>query len=294
MQDRIVLITGSTGGIGKETARGLAHLGAHVVLVGRDARRAAVAADELRRTTGNAAVDALTADVTRQADLYRLAADVGERYGRLDVLINNAAIVRERRELTEDGVEAMFAANVLAPYLLTHLLLPQLRAAAPARVVNVTGAVPNGRLDLDNLQGELRHTLFISQTKRALMAMSHEFAVRCPADEVTINVAYPGHAHTDMNRDLSARTFPLVARPLVPVLRLLLPILYGGDAVEKASRSSVLLASDPALTGVSGTYVGTGGRPATWPACALDERNREAVWALCERLSGRSVPRATP
>jgi NAD(P)-dependent dehydrogenase (short-subunit alcohol dehydrogenase family) len=290
MRDRIVLITGSTGGIGRETARGLARLGAQVVLVGRDSRRAAAAAEELRQATGNAAVDTLTADVTRQADLHRLAAEVGERYGRLDVLVNNAAILRERRELTEDGVEAMFAANVLAPFLLTHLLLPQLRAAAPARVVNVTGAIPRGRIDLDNLQGERHYPWFINQTKRALMAMSYEFSTRCPSDEVTINVAYPGHAHTDMNRGLSARTFPLVARPLVPVLRLVLPIVYGGGAAEKASRSSVRLASDPALTVVSGTYFGTNGRPARWPACALDERNREVIWALCERLSGVPAP----
>jgi NAD(P)-dependent dehydrogenase (short-subunit alcohol dehydrogenase family) len=282
----IVLITGSTGGIGKETARGLARRGAHVVLVGRDPERAATAADDLRRDTGNDSVDALTADVTRQADLHRLAAEVQARYGRLNVLVNNAAVVRELRELTEDGVEAMFAANVLAPFLLTHLLLPTLRAAAPARVVNVTGAIPRGRIDLDNLQGERRYPWFINQTKRALMAMSYESAARCPADEVTINVAYPGHAYTDMNRGLSARTFPLAARPLVPVLKLVLPIVYGGDAVEKASRSSVRLASDPTLAGVSGTYFGTNGRPARWPACALDERNREVIWSLCERLSG--------
>jgi NAD(P)-dependent dehydrogenase (short-subunit alcohol dehydrogenase family) len=294
MQNRIVLITGSTGGIGKETARGLARLGAHVVLVGRDPQRATAAAEELRQATGNAAVDVLTADVTRQDDLRRLAGEVGERYGRLDVLINNAAILRERRELTEDGVEAMFAANVLAPFLLTHLLLPVLRAAASARVVNITGAIPRGRLDLDNLQGERRYPLFINQTKRALMAMSYEFATRCPADEVTINVAYPGHAYTDMNRGLSARSFPPAARPLVPVLRLVLPIVYGGAAVEKASRSSVRLASDPSLTGVTGAYFDTNGRPATWPRCAVDERNREAIWSLCERLSGRCAPRATP
>jgi NAD(P)-dependent dehydrogenase (short-subunit alcohol dehydrogenase family) len=292
MQDRIVLITGSTGGIGKETARGLARLGAHVVLVGREAQRAAAAAEELRHATGNGAVDALTADVTRQADLRRLAVEVGERYGRLDVLVNNAAIVRERRELTEDGVEAMFAANVLAPFLLTHLLMPALRAAAPGRVVNVTGAIPRGRIDLDNLQGERRYPWFINQTKRALMAMSYEFATRV-VSEVTINVAYPGHAYTDMNRGLSARTFPPAARPLVPLLRLVLPIVYGGTAVEKASRSSVRLAADPAVAGVTGAYFDTNGRPATWPRCAVDERNRQAIWSLCERLSGRSVPRAT-
>ncbi|MHA6626030.1 SDR family NAD(P)-dependent oxidoreductase [Pseudonocardia sichuanensis] len=286
MGDRTVVITGSTGGIGKETARGLARLGARVVLVGRDPHRAAAAARELRRHTGNDAVDALTADVTRQADLRRLADEVGARYGRLDVLVNNAAIVRDRRELTEDGVEAMFAANVLAPFLLTHLLLPTLRAAGRARVVNVTGAVPRGRIDLDNLQGERRYPWFINQTKRALMAMSYEFATRLPGDEVTINVAYPGHAYTDMNRNLSAATFPAPARPLVPLLRLVLPIAYGGRAVEKASRSSVRLASDPALSGVHRTYVDTNGRPTPWPRCAVDARNREVIWALCERLSG--------
>jgi NAD(P)-dependent dehydrogenase (short-subunit alcohol dehydrogenase family) len=287
MRGRVVVITGSTGGIGKETARGLARHGAHVVLVGRDPRRGAAAAAELRADAGHNAVDALTADVTRQADLHRLAAELGERYGRLDVLVNNAAIVRERRELTEDGVEAMFAANVLAPFLLTHLLRPLLQAAAPARVVNVAGAVPRGRIDLGNLQGERRYPFFINQTKRALMAMSYECATRLPADEVTVNVAYPGHAYTDMNRNLSARTFPVAARPLVPLLRLVLPVLYGGRAAEKASRSSVRLASDSALTGVTRTYLGPGGRPATWPACALDERNRAAIWSLCERLAGR-------
>jgi NAD(P)-dependent dehydrogenase (short-subunit alcohol dehydrogenase family) len=286
MRERTVVITGSTGGIGKETARGLARLGARVVLVGRDRQRAAAAADELRRDTGNAAVDALTADVTRQADLHRLADEVGARYGGLHVLINNAAVVRDRRELTDDGVEVMFAANVLAPFLLTHLLLPALRAAGPGRVVNVTGGVPRGRIDLGNLQGERRYPWFVNQTKRALMAMSYEFATRVPGDEVTINVAYPGHAYTDMNRNLSARTFPAPARPLVPLLRLVLPIVYGGRAVEKASRSSVRLASDPALSGVHRVYFDTNARPTAWPRCAVDERNREAVWALCERLSG--------
>ncbi|GAB3575140.1 hypothetical protein GCM10027445_37110 [Amycolatopsis endophytica] len=118
--------------------------------MGRDPKRAEAAAAELSRDTGNPRIEALTADVTRQRDLGQLADRVAREP--LHVLINNAGVTRSRRELTEDGVEATFAGNVVAPYLLTRLLRPAL--APGARVVNITGGVPKGGLDLDNLQGE--------------------------------------------------------------------------------------------------------------------------------------------
>ncbi|MFD0665062.1 SDR family NAD(P)-dependent oxidoreductase [Thermocatellispora tengchongensis] len=143
MNGRTVLVTGGTGGIGKETARGLARLGARLLLVGRDAARAEAAARELRRDTGNDDVRALTADVTRQKDLRALARRV-EEIGALHVLLNNAGVSPPGRTLTEDGVETTFAGNVVAPYLLTRLLLPLLRASGRGRVVNITGGVPRG------------------------------------------------------------------------------------------------------------------------------------------------------
>ncbi|MFG2048401.1 SDR family NAD(P)-dependent oxidoreductase [Micromonospora sp. NPDC048935] len=294
LNGKTVLVTGSTGGIGKETARGLARLDARVVLVGRDPGRAAAAAVELHRDTGNGNIDTLTADLTRRRDLRRLADQVTARYGSLDVLINNVGVTRERRELTEDGVETTFAANVIAPYLLTHLLLPALTRAPAARVINITGGIPRGRIDLDNLQGEKSYVglSFYNQTKLALMAMSYTFAERLTGTSVTLNVAYPGHAYTSMNQGLTINTYPTLARPVVPLLRLALPVLYGHRAVVKASKSSIYLASSPQAQGMHRTYVNSRSRRTPWPDAVLDKHNRDSIWTLCEKLAGQADPAA--
>lgn len=289
MNGRTALVTGSTGGIGKETARGLARLGARVILVGRDAGRATEAAEELKRDTGNGDVIALTADVTRQRDLHRLADQVLDRFDALHVLINNAAANRARRELTEDGVETAFAANTMAPFILTRLLMPALRAAAPGRVVNITGGIPKGRIDLDNLQGEKSYIGKLSDThynhtKRMIMALTHEYAQRVPADEVTINVAYPGHGFTPGNQALTIGMFPLAMRPVVPLLKVLMPLFFGQEAISKASRSSVFLASDPGVARTTGAYYNQNCEPTPLPDFATDKRNRDALWRLCEKL----------
>ncbi|MET7396254.1 SDR family NAD(P)-dependent oxidoreductase [Dactylosporangium sp. NPDC005572] len=142
--------------------------------------RARNAVEELRRDTSNDQVDSLTADVTRQRDLHHLADQVKGRHGTRDVLINSAGVTMARREPTEDGAETAFAANVLAPYILIHRLLPTLSRATPTRVINITGGVPRARIDLDDLQGE-RSDVGLSlynQTKLALMAMSYTLAER--------------------------------------------------------------------------------------------------------------------
>jgi NAD(P)-dependent dehydrogenase (short-subunit alcohol dehydrogenase family) len=293
MTGRTVLITGSTDGIGKESARRLAHLGASVVLVGRDRGRADEAVQELRSATGNDRVEAFTADVTRQADLRRLVEDVLDRHAKLDVLINNATANRPRRELTEDGVETVFAANVLAPFILTRLLTPALRASALGRVVNMTGGVPKGAIDPDNLQGEKS---YIGKTethyvhcKRILMALSYELSKRLPADEITVNVTYPGQGYTPANRAMTFGMFPLAMRPMVPLLKLIMPIMLGPKAIAKASRSSAYLASSDEVEGVTGKYFDRDCKPAEWPDCAVDERIRDTVWRLCEKLDKTSL-----
>jgi NAD(P)-dependent dehydrogenase (short-subunit alcohol dehydrogenase family) len=297
MDGRTVLVTGSTGGIGKEVARALALLGARVVLTGRDAARAAAAADELRRATGNDSVDALTADVTRQRELRALAGSVADRYGALHGLVNNAGVNPPRRQLTDDGVEAAFAGNVLAPYLLTRLLLPVLRrgadeSAAPSRVVNIAGGIPRGRIDPGNLQAEKFFAGWLTDTqynrsKLAMMAMSRTLAERCGGPEVTISVTYPGHADTPMNRGLPIGTYPKLLRPLVPLLRPLMPVLWGDAARPARNAVRLTSAADEITPDANGVYVDIKGRPARWPTSTGDPAVRAAIWGMCERLAPR-------
>src|SRR4030088_220444 len=148
--DKVVLITGGTGGIGKATAIGLATMGARVGFAGRALARAEQAAADIRAASGNAAVDAFAADMTSQAEVRRLAVAVLDAYPRLDVLVNNVGGFWAHRHPTDDGVERTFALNHLAAFLLTNLLLDRLKASAPARVVTVSsGAQAVGRIEFD-------------------------------------------------------------------------------------------------------------------------------------------------
>ncbi|NIK55427.1 SDR family NAD(P)-dependent oxidoreductase [Kribbella shirazensis] len=289
MQGRTALVTGSTGGIGWETARELADRGARVILVGRDPGRAAAAAERIRQRTRGTA-EWIAADLTRQAGIREVAEKVAQRHQSLHVLVNNFGYAPPQRELTPDGIELTFAANVLAPFLLTQLLLPELRAGA-GRVVNLTGGIPNGPIDVTNLQAEKRFLGWkfsqYNHCKTALMAMSYEFART--TDGITVNVAYPGHASTPGNRAMPMRAFPWAYRPIVPALRILGPVLL--KDIAKASRSSVQLATSPELEGVTGKYFDTNATESAWPDSVLDERTRSAVWNLCTSTyaAGRSA-----
>ena len=129
MQGRTVLITGATAGIGRQAAKVLAGRGARVVIVGRSPEKTARVTDELRAETGGAVVESLLADLSKMSDVRALAAAYIDRYGALDVLLNNAGAVNLTRELTADGFERTFATNHLAYFLLANLLLPALRCS---------------------------------------------------------------------------------------------------------------------------------------------------------------------
>ncbi|MFD0043743.1 SDR family NAD(P)-dependent oxidoreductase [Pseudarthrobacter scleromae] len=137
MESNTVVITGATGGIGKATAHGLALLGAHVIIVGRDPQRTEEAARAIRRSAGGK-VDAFSADLSSQAQVRRLAGELLSTLPRIDVLINNAGGYWNTRHTTVDGIEHALALNHLAPFLLTNLLLERLHLSGPARVITVS------------------------------------------------------------------------------------------------------------------------------------------------------------
>jgi NAD(P)-dependent dehydrogenase (short-subunit alcohol dehydrogenase family) len=152
MNGKICLVTGSTRGIGLETARALAVAGATVLLHGRDPQRTRAAAGRLATDTGSPRVRPVYADFSHLVQVRALAQQLNSSLPRLDVLVNNAGMMSRARQLSEDGFERTFAVNHLAPFLLTNLLLGKLRQSAPARVVVVASeAHRRAVLDFDDL-----------------------------------------------------------------------------------------------------------------------------------------------
>jgi NAD(P)-dependent dehydrogenase (short-subunit alcohol dehydrogenase family) len=201
MPEKIILITGSTDGIGRETARQLAQLGMTVVVHGRSADRCEAARDDIRAATGNPRVDFVVADLSSQRQVRQLAAEIIARYERLHVLINNAGVILLQRQLSEDGAEMSFAVNYLAPFLLTHLLRDLLKQSAPARIVNVSSTAHyDAPLKFDNLQGERNYNGIVAYkvAKLGNVLFTYELADRLAGSGITVNCLHPGVVATKL------------------------------------------------------------------------------------------------
>lgn len=282
--DRIVVITGGTGGIGYHTAVGIAKTGARVVVTGRNRERGEAAVEAIKAESGNANVELAIGDLAEQAGLHALADELLERFDRIDVLINNAGLLAQERWETSDGVEGHFAVNVLAPHLLTQRLLPALEAARPARVVNVTGGPKSGKVDIDNLQAEKGFSTMSSygMSKRAMETMVLAQAKELEARGVFINVVYPAPASTPMTQEMTAKSLPWFMRPIWPIFSAFMQRDDGGKSAEKASRSSVWAASADVTASASGQYFGTDCKPAQFHASQRDASNQAAVMKTLE------------
>jgi retinol dehydrogenase-12 len=269
----ITLITGATRGIGESTARQLSERGHMVVIAARDHARATALAAAL---PGPAEV--LPVDLASLASVRDLAAKVRARYEHLDVLINNAGVLKRRRELSADGFELSWAVNHLAPFLLSELLLDLLDRCG-GRLINVNSeghraALMSPRpvvIDFDNLQGERGYTVFgaYSQAKLAGLMTTYEHARR--ARGATVNAIHPGTIKTDIARELpSAITIPFHA-------------LVSGSARD-AGAAVVHLATAVELEGVSGRYFDRF-REVRSSSASLDRAVSERVWSTtCEMV----------
>jgi retinol dehydrogenase-14 len=249
MTGRTVLVTGATGGIGQATARGLAALGADVAITGRDARRTGDAAESLRTLGGP--VIPFVADLSSQAEVRRLANEVLDRLGTLDVLVNNAGGCWNTRHTTPDGLEHTFAVNHLAPFLLTRLLLDRLRDSGHGRIVTVSSnAQSMGRIDFDDLQGERSYSgsRAYNQSKLANVLFTVELARRLEGTTVTANALHPGVVSTRFGAEDPGG----VQRFLVPLIR---PFML---SPEQGAATSVYLASSPDVAATTGGFFAGG------------------------------------
>lgn len=286
MRDKTVVITGGTGGIGQQTAIGLAKLGAQVVITGRSEERGQAGREAVVAASGSRQVEFVQGDLSSTGGVIALADSLIERYPRIDVLINNAGHMAPERIINADGFESGFAVNVVAPLLLTRRLLPALRKGASSRVVNLTGG-DAGSLDPSNLQCEKSFDGLNSynHSKRALEAMSMALSRELQPQGVTVNVVYPGQASTSMTQSVKAGHLPWWMRPLFPLFKLMVRP-DGGKSARKASRSSVWAASEPSLAGVSGKYFDKNCHPAEFHDSVNERLNQEQVLAAASMGSG--------
>jgi NAD(P)-dependent dehydrogenase (short-subunit alcohol dehydrogenase family) len=278
MAGKTVLVTGATSGIGKATAGGLAAMGASVAITGRELGRVEAVAAEIRRSTGNRDVRAFGADLSSQAEVRRLAAEVLAAYPRLDVLINNVGGSWATRHLTADGLEHTFAVNYLAAFLLTNLLLDRLKASAPARVVTVASAAQaTGTIDFDDLQGERGYSerKAYPQSKLASVIFTYELARRLEGSGVTATVLHPGVVNTAVGAEDPGPIFKV----LVPLMR---PFM---KSPAEGAATSIYLASSPEAEGITGTYFANS-KPKRSSDRSYDRAVAARLWRVSTELVG--------
>jgi NAD(P)-dependent dehydrogenase (short-subunit alcohol dehydrogenase family) len=285
MTGKTVLITGATSGIGHETAAGLLRLGAHVVLVSRNEARGEDARLRLIERTGSPEVEVLPGDLATQESIRALGASFLEKHPRLEVIVNNAGVIEPRRQLSLDGVEMTLAVNVVAPFLLTNLLLERLRESLPSRVVNVSsGAQDEATLDLDDLQFERRPYAMLKaygQSKLALNVFTAELARRLPGSFVTVTAVNPGAVASNLgNRGRFMGVGWKVAK------RFML-------SPEQGARSVIHLAASPEVTGWSGGYFVRDRKVRPNPVVEDPEVGRH-LWSILERLTYYTSPTQSP
>lgn len=282
MQNKNILITGATAGIGLETAKALAKQGANVYVHGRDAAKAQKAVDEIIHVSKNKNVGFFTADLSSQKEVRRLADEVKAKLDRLDVLINNAGGVFQQRQLSVDGIEMTLANNHLSYFLLTHLLLDLLKKSAPSRIVNVAShSHYSGKFNFNDINMERGYSIMkaYERSKLGNVLFTMELAERLKGTGVTVNALHPGVVKTGIAGKNTGK--------LVVWAWKVFEIYQGAISPEEGAKTSVYLASSPEVEGESGKYYADSKHK--WHSkYSQTEGLKEKLWEVSAKLTGLS------
>ena len=275
MNGKTVLITGASTGIGLQSAIGLAKLGAEVVMVGRDERRTAQAAELVKSQTGNQAISYLLADLSSLNEVRKLAGEFRDKYKKLDVLLNNAGAVFLTRHVSVDGYEMSLALNHLNYFLLTNLLLDMLKSGPAGRVVNVASrAHYRGHVDFDDLQS--RHGYngmrVYGMSKLMNVLFTYELARRLQGTHVTANCLHPGFVASNFAGNNGW------------FVRFAMRFMAGRIPVDEGAKCSIYLASSPDVQGVSGKYFNYNTKETRSSDESYDEAEAKRLWEVSEKL----------
>lgn len=276
MKGKTVLITGATSGIGRETALGLAGMGAELVMLVRNESKGAAMVREIRERTGNAESVCINCDLASLGSVREAAQEFKSKFDRLDVLIDNAGLVIGKRRVTVDGYEQTFQVNHLSHFLLTKLLLDVLKSSAPSRIVVVASEAHEGaHLDLDDLMLEKGYSAFkaYGRSKLANLLFCFELARRLEGTGVTANCLHPGVVRTHFGRGLGGVSG-------------LYPILYPFmKSARRGAITPIYLASAPEVAGITGKYF-SGKRVRSSSKESRDREMARRLWEESEELTG--------
>ena len=278
MNEKVIIITGANSGIGKAAVIQLAQAGNTIVMACRNKERGQAAQAEAQVKSGSEKIDLMLVDMSVQASIRRFAEEFKAKYKRLDILIHNAANFdtrMKRPQMTEDGVETIFATNHLGPFLLTNLLVDLLKASAPSRIITVASkgliSYPLLGLEFDNLNGEkkfnMQHAYYHS--KQAQVMFTFDLAERLKGTGVTVNCVRVGNV-----------AIPDTRLDHLPAWLLKIYEMKRKFALtpEKMAETYVWLAADPALKDVTGGYWDAPNTPAKANKNAYDRETQQRLW----------------
>lgn len=274
MQGKTIVITGATSGIGEVAAVRLAEQGARIVFTARDGARAEGTMAALRKANAKADHAVHMADLSRLSDMKRVGAELAREPG-IDVLINNAGALFNRRQETEDGLEMTFALNHMAYFVITNLLLGKLKTGA--RIVTVASNAHRGaKLNFDDLQTRRNYAGFrvYSRSKLCNILFNRELARRIAGSGVAANALHPGFVATRFG-DNSGGLMRMVLKVVKPI---------GALSPEEGAKTIVYLASSPQVSGVSGEYFYEC-KPAIPTAAARNDDDARRLWEVSEQIA---------
>ena len=282
MQNKTILITGGSSGIGLQTAKILAKKGATIYIVGRNAEKTIQAVEETKTDSGNNQVDFFIADLSSQKQIRKLAEEIKAKLGRLDVLINNAGGVSQTLQFTEDNIELTFATNHLSYFLLTNLLLDLLKRSAPARIVCVSSnSHYPGRIDFNDLNMTNKYWGMAAYecSKVCNVLFTMELAERLKGSGITVNALHPGKVKTAIGLKNTGFLYKIVWKLATTFLAI---------SVEKGAETSIYLASSKEVENITGKYF-SDCKEKIPSAYSQTPRLKEKLWEVSERLTSLSM-----
>ncbi|MDQ0200343.1 NAD(P)-dependent dehydrogenase (short-subunit alcohol dehydrogenase family) [Neobacillus ginsengisoli] len=276
MVGKVCLVTGASQGIGKATAIALAKMKATVIMVSFDQGRGEAALKEIKSMSGNENIELLLADLSSRQSIRQLADRFKQKYTRLDVLVNNAGVMKWKQEFTTDGFESTFAINHLASFLLTNLLLDLLKASAPARILNVSSsAQAMGKIEFDDLDSRKKYSGIkaYSQSKLANVLFTYELDRILQGTGVTVNCLHPGVVRTNFG-NTGSLFFKISGTLMKPFM---LP-------PDKGAETSIFLASSPQVEGISAKYF-VKKKAVNSSPISYDEMTAKKLWEVSTKMT---------